>query len=497
VSSLLYRRFAATAARLPGVTALEAAERRLTYAELADAARGLAARIVQVADGRDASVALLCGRGPDAYVGYLAVQRLGRTVVPLGTAGPPARNAHICASAGVGVIVAEAATVDAARAMSLAAPVVLAGERAGGVPEPSPAHDSAAYVLFTSGSTGTPKGIPIRDAHLADYLDWCSQRYDIGPGHRFAQTFALTFDPSVFAMFVPWSGGGTVVVAQEQDLMVPASFVRRRAVTHWFSVPSVITLAGRLRALAPDAMPGLQVSLFAGEQLTLDQARAWRRAAPGSSIENLYGPTETTITCCGYRLPERPEQWPPTSNGTVPIGSPHPHLEAAVVREELCVRGSQRFDGYLDPANDAGRFLRLDGGAARVVEAGAAIGAEHWYRTGDRVRVEDGELVHLGRLDDQVKVSGHRVELGEVEHAVRCCAGVLDVAVVHRDGELVAFCVREPGFDLEVGVLVNEIAGGLPHYMVPRVVAVDALPTNPNGKVDRARLRAEAGQPSS
>jgi len=485
VSSLLYRRFAATAARLPGAMALEATGRRFTYAELAAAASGLAARIAEVADGRDASVALLCGRGPNAYV------------VPLSTAGPPARNADVCASAGAGVIVAEAATADAARAMGLEAPIVLAGERAEGSPEPPPAREGATYVLFTSGSTGTPKGIPIRDAHLADYLDWCSARYDVGPGRRFAQTFALTFDPSVFAMFVPWSSGGTVVAAQEQDLMVPASFVRRRGITHWFSVPSVITLASRLRALASDAMPGLEVSLFAGEQLTFGQARAWRRAAPDSSIENLYGPTETTITCCGYRLPERPEEWPSTSNGTVPIGSPHPHLEVAVVGDELCVRGSQRFDGYLDPANDAGRFLRFDGGAAHVVAAGAPIGAEHWYRTGDRVRVEDGELVHLGRLDDQVKVSGHRVELGEVEQAVRSCAGVLDVAVVHRAGELVAFCVREPEFDLDVGILLSELAGRLPHYMVPRVVPLDGLPTNPNGKVDRARLQRGAGQASS
>src|SRR6266511_409114 len=208
-------------------------------------------------------------------------------------------------------------------------------------------------------------------------------------------------------MFVAWCGGATLVVPQHDELLTPVGFVNDRRITHWFSVPSVVSIAHRLRSLRPGCMPGLRWSLFAGEQLTIAQALAWAGAAPNATIENLYGPTELTITCTGYRLPRDVARWPATSNGTVPIGRPLPHLQAMVLTEagttgaegELCVRGPQRFDGYLN--------------------------AEH-----DRVRIEDGELVHLGRFDDQVKILGYRIELGEIESVLRRHPGVLDAVVL-------------------------------------------------------------------
>jgi non-ribosomal peptide synthetase component F len=232
-------------------------------------------------------------------------------------------------------------------------------------------------------------------------------------------------------------------------------------------------------------MPELRWSLFGGEQLTLDQARAWAAAAPHSVIDNLYGPTEVTVSCTGYRLPADPAQWPVTSNGTVPIGAIYPHLEAVVLTEdgtagaegELCIRGSQRFDGYLDPAHDQGCFVHLDGGA------------DAFYRTGDRVQVgPDGVMVHVGRLDDQVKLRGYRVALGEIEAALRAHPKVRE-AVVLATPTLHAVYTGEPVDDTELAAVVAE---RLPPYMRPeRYRWVAALPVNPNGKVDRRRIAAE------
>ncbi|WP_369799244.1 AMP-binding protein [Micromonospora sp. M42] len=210
-----------------------------------------------------------------------------------------------------------------------------------GVPPPAApvAPDEVAYLLFTSGSTGRPKGVPIRHRNVDAFLTCCRDRYPVGPGDRLSQTFDLTFDPSVFDMFVAWGGGATLVVPQPDEVLTPVRFVNERRITHWFSVPSVVSLARRMRMLSPGAMPGLRHSLFAGEALTLEQARAWAAAAPGSVVENLYGPTELTVTCTGHRLPADPADWPATSNGTVPIGDAHPGLDAILRGEDGTVGG--------------------------------------------------------------------------------------------------------------------------------------------------------------
>jgi amino acid adenylation domain-containing protein len=506
-----YEWFRRAARRHPGQVALEVGGVRLRYAELDGLVTRLAAEIIEAAGHAPGAVGLCCSRSVAAYAAYLAAGRTGAAVVPLSPASPASRNGGICQAARAEVIVfddAGARQSDAllshapSASLRLAEPGWRTGPATAGVPaEPRRAGPAdVAYVLFTSGSTGRPKGVPIRHRQLADYVAFCARRYAVGPGSRLSQTFDLTFDPSVFDMLVAWSSGGTLVVPRQEELLTPASFVREKAITHWFSVPSVVSLARRLRGLRPGSMPSLRWSLFAGEQLTQVQARAWAAAAPFSTLENLYGPTELTVTCTSYRLPADPARWPRTSNGTIPIGRPNPHLEAIVIGSEgndgdegeLCVRGSQRFDGYLDPADDHGRFLRADGRAAR------RPADDDWYRTGDRVRWEDGELVHLGRIDDQVKISGHRVEPGEIEHALRDHPGVDQVVVVATGGgtsetALHAFYTGEPALDQE---LADGVRARLPAYMVPEHIRhLPEFPLNANGKIDRSRLGALAAGP--
>jgi acyl-coenzyme A synthetase/AMP-(fatty) acid ligase len=217
----------------------------------------------------------------------------------------------------------------------------------------------------------------------------------------------------------------------------------------------------------------------------------------------VYGPTELTVACTEYRLPPDPARWPATSNDTVPIGPVYDKLDHVIVDEdgrpasagELCVRGPQRFGGYLDPEHNRGRFLRRDGDRFLPYE-GIAPEPEHYYRTGDRVRWENGELVHLSRMDHQVKIRGYRVELGEIEAAIARHADVTQAVVIAVSGdtggsvELVGFYTGSPvperGF-------TRWLRDFLPIHMVPRRLHHRTeLPLNANGKVDRPALRADA-----
>lgn len=501
----LYQWFADSAARHGERVALEVGGGRHTYAELDALSRRLAAEIAAACGEPPARVGLYAARSVFAYAGYLAVQRLGATVVPLNPAAPDVRNQAVAAAAGLDLVLADAAlrpVVLPAATLSLRLERLSPSPR--GVPDTVAAGvDDLAYVLFTSGSTGSPKGVPLRHRSVDAYLTHVIPRYELGPGCRVSQTSDLTFDLSVLPMFAAWGSGATLVVLGAYDLLKPVAFVVRERLTHWVSVPSVVSVAMRLRRLTPGAMPSLHWSLFCGEPLTLRQADAWRTAAPGSVLENLYGPTELTVSCTEYRLPADQAHWPETADGTVPIGLPYSQVEHLVLDEdgrpaaegELCLRGVQRFPGYADPAVNAGRFVCFDGVAATPAEtsAGAAVAPELWYRTGDRVAWRDGLLVHLGRLDQQVKISGHRVELGEVETALRNQPGVHEavvLAVPGEDGEpaLEAACT---GAGLDPVTLLKGVAGLLPGYMVPRsVTLLDELPLNANGKVDRRATAA-------
>ncbi|MEU5164578.1 AMP-binding protein [Streptomyces sp. NPDC020875] len=469
------------------------------------------------------SVGVLAGKSATGYAGILATLYAGAAVVPLRPDFPAARTREILRASGADAVIVDGAGLSVlADVLAGAGDIpVLAPDSAdaadvpgGGlpagvvrlVPRPGPAltepvrckPGDPAYLLFTSGSTGRPKGVVITHGATEHYFGLMERRYDFGPSDVFSQAFDLNFDCAVFDLFCAWGAGATVVPVPPPAYRDLPGFINAQGVTVWFSTPSVIDLTRRLGGLeaaeGPDGgprMPGLRWSLFAGEALKCRDALDWRRAAPGATLENLYGPTELTITVAAHRWDD--EESPRAAvNGLSPIGGineGHDHLllgpdgapaDGDGAEGELWITGPQLAAGYLDPADEPGRFVARDG--------------RRWYRTGDRIRrTPGGGLVYVGRLDSQLQVHGWRVEPAEVEHAVRAC-GADDAVVVGVDTpggtELVAFYTGTP---VEPSELVRQLREIVPDGVLPRHFRhLDAFPLNPNRKTDRLRLTALA-----
>jgi non-ribosomal peptide synthetase component F len=315
---------------------------------------------------------------------------------------------------------------------------------------------------------------------------------------RFSPNFEITFDLSVFDMFMPWLHGAGLFVAPRSQQGCPSDFVAQAELTIWFSVPSLAFFIQRMRGDLLGAFPKLRWSLFCGERLPNRIAYAWALMAPNSCVENLYGPPEVTIACTAHTFDPHTSPAPETL-GNVPIGHALPGHAVALVDDalervpagqagELCMSGPQVTLGYLGaPAQTRERFLTMpwDRDDPRRV----------WYRTGDLVAYLPGSdvLTHLGRTDEQVKVRGYRVELGEVEFALRKVVGTDAVAVVavpRRDTELVEIVAFIAGESFDEAVVRERLGEALPAYMHPsRLVAMTTLPLTSNGKVDKVTLR--------
>jgi len=364
--------------------------------------------------------------------------------------------------------------------------------------------DHLAYIEFTSGTTGKPKGVMVTTGAVASYIEAMRSWYDFGPDDRAAETCDITFDLSVHNMLMTWQAGACLYIMRPLDLVAPARFINTHGITTWLSVPSLVAIMKQTRKLAPGALPSLRISLFCGEPLPVSVADEWAAAAPNSLVDNIYGPTEATIAC--LRQPWADAEPRPgeegagqarvivtRSRGIVAIGDPYPGMKTMIVDRhnnplpdevpgEIALSGNQLAEGYFaQDALTAERFPVIDG--------------ERWYLTGDRgYRDADGVFHHLGRLDNQVKVSGHRVELEEIDMQIRRAAGT-DMAcavawpVSHGSAEgIVGFCAGARASGDNVRAALRD---SLPPHMVPtRVHVLDTLPLNGNGKVDRKALLA-------
>jgi amino acid adenylation domain-containing protein len=488
--------FLRSAERVPHAHAVDDAGTVTTYETLRRQAFGIAGALARGGpkDGTGLT-AVLGERKAETFAAILGVLLQGDGYVPLNPRYPQSRNRELLDRSRCRKLVVSRELATAAEEMlaEMANPprLVVAADAVAAEPISRPvdlAGENPAYVLFTSGSTGRPKGVPVSHANVRAFLDAVAVRYDLSDHDRFSQLFDLTFDLSVFDLFAAWDHGACVCTPGERHRLDPSDLVRDAELTVWFSVPSVAALMERFGALKADAFPTLRLSLFCGEALPATLANAWTIAAPNSIVDNLYGPTEATVACTVHR-------WAPNStsgaNGFVPIGRPFGDTTVAVVDEELhdvptgepgqlLLRGTQVVSGYLDDEE----------ATARAFVVSNAVGA---YLTGDRVMepAPGAALEYLGRLDSQIKVLGHRVELGEVEAVIREETGADAIAVGWPRTEtgaagIVAFVADET---LDTVGLRRALMARLPNYMVPRELRpVAELPLNANGKRDRNAL---------
>jgi len=333
----LYDWFLHSAERYPDHTALEILDRRLSYAELRTAAERMSAAMVDKLGRPPARVGVLTSRSLASYVGCLAALRLGAVYVPLNTAVPAVRNLTISRAAGLDLTVIDESSGDGLDEYRAKCDIALldGGAESDDIPPVvRPAPEDIAYLMFTGGSTGVPKGVIIKHFNVDSFLYQNTRVHQFDEHSRVGQVFEMSFDGSLQPVWGAGASGGTLCVAQRSDVFTPVNFVRTRQLTHWMSVPSVVSFAMRLRALAPGSMPSLVGTMFGGEALTVELAAAWRAAAPNALIRNCYGPTEITVAMSSYEVPLDAELVE-TSNRTVPIGDVWPNSESILLDDEL------------------------------------------------------------------------------------------------------------------------------------------------------------------
>lgn len=481
--------FAAQVARTPDATAVVHDDVALTYAELDARSDALATALAARGVGPDVAVATMLPRSVDLSVVALGVMKAGGIYLPLMPDHPPARLAAAVAAAGARIAVAARGT---AALLPPMAAVVLVEDLVPGarfVPAASPEPATIAYGIFTSGSTGTPKCVAMSHGGLAHLARARLAHDPLVPGDRVLATFSVSSDVSVGQLVTPLLSGATVVIADELAGMGPAAFWRLVAdarITHINSGPAY--MAAVIDA-APAGLP-LKRLMLGGEPFPVALAARLQVRLPGVELFNMYGPTETCIDAVCHRASGA------EATAGLPMGRPLPGYALSVLTPHgdpagIGVTGEIHIGG---PALAAGYLGRPDLTAERFVERDG----QRLYRTGDLGRwTADGLLEFVGRIDQQIKLRGFRIEPGEIEAAL-CAHPAIAAAAVVVGGEgaarrLLAYLVAEPnrGAPPAPADLVRYLAERLPDAMVPRAYRfLDAMPFTAHAKLDVARLPA-------
>jgi amino acid adenylation domain-containing protein len=510
-------RFLAVAAADPGRPALAGEGAELSYGQLAAAAAATAGELVALGVRRGELVAVAGQRSPALVVALLGVLQAGAAFTVLDPAYPPARLAgQLRVAPPVALLEAgEAApALDAhLRALPLrgrlrprldGAPGRSSGAPVPGSPDPSGrpagvAPGDLAYVMFTSGSTGTPRAVAGSHGPLAHFLGWYQAAFRLGPDDRFAVLAGLAHDPLLRDVLAPLWAGASVHVPPPATYRAPAALLawlagRRVTVAHLTPQLARLLCEAAAPAGEPPAarLPALRLACCGGDTLTGRDVARLRALAPAATVVNCYGATETPQVVSSLVVGGDP---PPAE--VVPVGPGIDGMQLLVLGEhgqpagvgelgEVWVRGPHLALGYHgDPELTAERFR--------------GSGGERRYRTGDLGRhLPDGTIRLAGRRDEQVKVRGFRVELGDVEAALAAHPGVAAAAVAaHPEpgGELglAAYLVPRPGVALAADELRRHARHLLPDHLLPSAwVTLQRLPLTPNGKLDRAALPAPA-----
>lgn len=494
IGETITKRFAEQAGTAGGAVAVVQGSESLTYAELDRRSNRLARILRRRGVGAGSLVALNAGRSIDSLLSILATLKVGAAYIPLDPAAPAAYRDWMLRDCGADLVLSATHIADefSLPAVRLDAALASADAESGAALEDGVGPADIAYVMYTSGSTGRPKGV--LTPHRAVVRLVTGQTYArFGGDEVFLHTAPLAFDASTFEIWGALLHGGRLVIVENDraSLQSIADTIRKNGVTTaWFT-------AGLFNALVDhqlEALRGLRQILAGGDVLSPTHVLRAQAALPGCQLINGYGPTEnTTFTCC-YRVP--PGGW---GGGPVPIGTPIHNTYVRILDDGmkpvadgevgmLYAGGLGLASGYLGDAQQSATQFVPD-----PERAGAVL-----YRTGDLVRRRpDGNLDFVGRRDRQVKIDGKRVELGEIEEALRRARGVADAVVTVGEGAapLVIGYIKPATGESDhaaLGVRArHELLEVLPAHMRPsQLVVIDELPLTANGKIDVARLPA-------
>ncbi len=467
----------------PAITGVQT----LAYAELEARSNQLARLLQSQGVCAEQPVLVYLERSADLLVAFLAVLKAGGAYVPLDPKYASERSRHICAAARPVCVLTTGQLAQSLPALD--APLLcldtLADDLAQQSRQPldaAPHPEQTAYIIFTSGSTGQPKGVAVPHRGLLNLAQAQIAAFAVAPTSRVLQAASIGFDAAISEFLMALVAGATLVLPPSELLLAGQELLD---VLRDYRV-SVATIVPSVLVTVPMALlPHLRTLIVAGEACPPSLVRQW---SPGRLFVNAYGPTETTV--CATLTPWDDGQRAPLIGG--PIANTQVYvLDAALqpvpvgVEGDLYVAGASLARGYLDqPALTAARFIPNP----FATQPGARM-----YATGDRARFHaDGRLEYRGRADQQVKLRGFRVELGEIEHVLAALPGVRESAVVLHPApaQLVAYVVRSGQAPADDG-LRAELAQRLPEYMLPaEIITLDALPRTPNGKLDRRALPA-------
>ncbi|MFF7188261.1 Pls/PosA family non-ribosomal peptide synthetase [Streptomyces sp. NPDC008222] len=459
--------FEATVRAHPDEPALDDGHRSLTYRTLAAEVETLRRRLAGAGVGRGDRVGVRVPSGTnDLYVAILAVLAAGAAYVPVDAEDPDERAELVFGEAQV------RAVIGAGHRITVDDP--------SDVPAARPGVEHDAWIIFTSGSTGKPKGVAVSHRSAAAFVDAEAdlflQEEPIGPGDRVMAGLSVAFDASCEEMWLAWRYGACLVP-------VPRSQVRSGADLGPWLVEQEITVVSTVPTLAalwePETLNDVRLLIFGGEACPPELVQ--RLVTEGREVWNTYGPTEATVVACAAL---------PTGEDPIRIGLPLNGWELAVVDDAgqpvaigesgQLVIGGVGLARYLDPEKDAEKYAPL-----------LSVGWERAYRSGDLVRAEPEGLIFLGRADEQIKLGGRRIELGEVDAALQALPGVAGAAAAVRTARsgnqlLVGYVVTQEGWDQAAAV--ERLRAELPAALVPLLAPVDDLPTRTSGKVDRNAL---------
>jgi amino acid adenylation domain-containing protein len=486
----LHEMFEEQSARTPEATAVVHENVRLTYGELNERANRLARRLLSLGVGPERLVGVCMRRTPELIVALLGVLKAGGAYVPLDPEWPRRRAEFVLEDAGVVVVLTQESLLGALpdgrhAILCVDAEAEAVARQDGANPAGGAAPDNLAYVIYTSGSTGRPKGVAVPHRAVFNLLRWAGETFTGGELAGVLASSPVSLDLAVFELFAPLACGGAVVLAE--DLTALPELAAAGEVTLVNAVPSAV---GEM--LRRGGMPAsVRAVNLAGEQPGRELVEIIFARTNAEQVRILYGPTEGTAYSTCDTITRGAE-------GDPAVGRPVANTEAYILDRsvrpaplgaagELYLGGSGLARGYVRrPSLTAARFVPDPYSG----EPGARL-----YRTGDVARyLPDGRIEFLGRPEGQVKLRGFRVETGEIESALVAHPGVRDAVVVARDGaggekSLVAYVVFEADAGGDIARLRETLGESLPDFMIPsQFVALDELPLDVNGKVDRAVL---------